>query len=401
MTYYADMTDVLSPKEARAFLLRYHFAAQNVPGTFTHLGSIQYDPLNPVGRNPDLVLGARVPGYQVDDWQEHAYGQRRAYDTWDKQHCLVPIADWPLRAPARRYYRPWHNHSVLDEHPEAVRLALAELDARGPLSSLDFTDRSRLDTPHSWLGSSRVKNILRALWARGDLVIHHREAGRIYYDRPERVIPQEYFNAPQPNLDTYHRWVTLRRHQATGLLRLSSDASVWSGTGMAADRRRVVHDLLESGDLISVQVGDSHAKYAVPRSATPFLTGTDPLAKMYFLAPLDNLLWDRTMVRDVFGFDYVWEVYKREEKRLWGYYVLPVLYRDRFVGRIEARRRGDAWWVQRWWWEEGVVPDAEMLEALATRASAFHHYLQARSVLVERGVDRRAAAAIRSGTRAA
>ena len=93
----------LSRAEARRFLATYHFTPSNVPGVFERLGTVQYDPLNPVGRNPDLVLQARVPGYQVDDWQKTAYTDRLVYDAWDKMACLVPMSDWPRRARLRAH----------------------------------------------------------------------------------------------------------------------------------------------------------------------------------------------------------------------------------------------------------------------------------------------------------
>ena len=115
----------------------YHFTPTDVPGVFERLGTVQYDPLNPVGRNPDLVLQARVLGYQVDDWQKTAYTDRVVYDAWDKMACLVPMADWPMRA--RLGTRSYNSHPLqLEEHADAVTAALAELDARGPLSSRKF-----------------------------------------------------------------------------------------------------------------------------------------------------------------------------------------------------------------------------------------------------------------------
>lgn len=78
----------LSREQARRLLASYHFRPTDVPGVFTRLSTVQYDPLNPVGRNPDLVLQARVPGYRIDDWQSVAYKQRLIYDSWDKQACL-------------------------------------------------------------------------------------------------------------------------------------------------------------------------------------------------------------------------------------------------------------------------------------------------------------------------
>lgn len=378
----------LSHLEAARFLIAYHLTPTDLPGVFDRLGTVQYDPLNPVGRNPDLVFQARVPSYRVDDWQAAAYRDRLAYDAWDKQACLVPISDWPNRALVRARYHPWHDRQVLDEHPDAVAAAFVELDARGPLSSIEFSDRSRSDDGHSWLGPTRIKRILRALWARGEVVTHHREAGRHYYDRPERVIPSRYFSqAPLLDEDAYHRWIVLRRHQAAGLLRPKANLEIWSVCGGASQRARAIEELVEAGDLTPVRVGDRGTLYHLPTNALGLLGQPAPADRMVFLGPLDNLLWDRKAVRDIFSFEYMWEVYKREADRRWGYYVLPVLYGDRFVARFDSRLEGNVWTISRWWWEEGVNPDADMLDALRDAAGRFVAYLGADGGRVIAGAD--------------
>lgn len=86
----------ISREQARRFLTTYHFTLTNLPGVFERLGTVQYDPLNPVGRNPDLVFQARVPGYRVDDWQQAAYGDRLIYDTWDKQATEVVFSNMKI-----------------------------------------------------------------------------------------------------------------------------------------------------------------------------------------------------------------------------------------------------------------------------------------------------------------
>ncbi|MBS1249544.1 MAG: hypothetical protein MAG431_01124 [Chloroflexi bacterium] len=101
-----------------------------------------------------------------------------------------------------------------------------------------------------------------------------------------------------------------------------------------------------------------------------------------FIAPLDNLMWDRKSLTWVFDFEYVWEVYKPKEKREYGYYVLPVIYGDRFVARFQPvfDKENKALAIQNWWWEEGVKPDAAMKSALHTCLMDFRAYLQAESV---------------------
>src|SRR5207302_7640017 len=138
------MTLHISREQARRFLALYHFTPTDIAGTIERLATVQYDPLNPVGRNPDLVFQARVPGYQVDDWQKAAYTDRLVYDAWDKQACLVPTSDWPKRALIRERYRPYHDSGILDNDTDVAASILAAIDAQGPLSSLVFEDRVRI-----------------------------------------------------------------------------------------------------------------------------------------------------------------------------------------------------------------------------------------------------------------
>src|SRR5438876_12302631 len=130
------MTISISIEQARRLLASYHFTPCDLPGLFERLGTVQYDPLNPVGRNPDLIFQARIPGYHIDDWQQAAYSERSIYDAWDKQACLVPISDWPQRAIIRDMYRPYHDREALAADAGTAEKILATLDERGPLSSL-------------------------------------------------------------------------------------------------------------------------------------------------------------------------------------------------------------------------------------------------------------------------
>jgi uncharacterized protein YcaQ len=378
----------LSCAEAQRFLANYHFTPTDVPGVFERLGTVQYDPLNPVGRNPDLVLQARVPGYQVDDWQKTAYTDRVVYDAWDKMACLVPMSDWPMRAVTREMYRPYHDREILQAEPAIATAILAALDSQGPLSSLEFEGDNKRYEPGSWYGSTSTKRVLRAMWACGVVVTHHRKSGRHYYDRPERVIPPAYYNAPGlHDIHEYHKWIIARRFQAVGLLRTNSEAAIWSACGDGAERKKAVAQLVEEQLLTPIHVGEKKWLYYMPTSALPLLDASLPEPRAIFLGPLDSILWDRKGLLQLFDFDYLWEVYKPANQRRWGYYVLPVFYGDRFVARLDSRLEKGIWTISRWWWEPDVTPDAEMLDALQLAVKQFLHYLRATDVSVSDAVD--------------
>ena len=385
------MTLHISREQAQRFLALYHFTPTNMAGTIERLATVQYDPLNPVGRNPDLVFQARVPGYQVDDWQKAAYNERLIYDAWDKMACLVPVSDWPMRALIREKYQPYHDREILQAEAEAAHAILETIDAIGPLSSLEFEDRQRVvELYPTWYGQTRTKRILRALWACGLLVTHHRKSGRHYYERPERVIPAEHFQrTPVLDGEEYHRWIMTRRQQAMGLFPRTAEAAIWSSCGSSAENKLAIAQLVAEGVLTPVLVGEKKLPYYMLTSTLDLLDVSLPTPRMILLGPLDSMLWDRKTLRYIFDFDYVWEVYKPEKLRRWGYYVLPVFYGDRFVARVDSRLEKGVWTIARWWWEDDVAPDAGMLDTLRDAAERFMYYLRADGVIVGEGVDER------------
>ncbi len=388
----------LSKADARRLTANYHFTRTDIKGVFERLGSVQYDPLNPVGRNHDLVLQARVPDYEVGAWEEVAYrvGERSIYDAWDKQACLVPVSDWAYRRLYHAHFLPRWSERVLEPHREAVKVTLTELEERGPLSSLEFTDQAHIkDWRGSWHGPKLVKNILRALWYTGQIVTHHRDKGRHVYSLPEAVIPERYL-AREVSADESLRHIVLRRHQNTGLLRPNADAALWTPIRSTA-RKPLVDTLVQEGELVRLEI-DTQTYHALPHVLNSLeYPGGEP--RMTFLAPLDSLLWDRKAVAHLFDFDYVWEVYKPERERKWGYYVLPVFYGDRFVARFDSRLTDDTWHLYRWWWEEGVELDAEILTSLDDAVKRFKRYLGADKVKLPRGLDKATRAAWQAGAK--
>ena len=388
----------LSKADARRLLARHHFAPGSLKDVFTRFGSVQYDPLNPVGRNHDLVLQARVPSYRVGDWENLAYQERFIYDAWDKQASLVLMKDWPQRRIYHHWHKSWWDERILRAFPEAIDAVLAELRERGPLSSTAFA--YQLHKPEwegSWYGPKLTKNVLRALWHTGKVMTQGRKNGHHIYDLTERIVPPELYGAapiPEPEMVA---WLIRLRHQAVGLLRPNASAEVWSLGISAAARRTLIMQLVTEGELVPVDV-EGALFHALPE----MLVNPDEAVsseRMTFVAPLDQLMWDRKAVQHVFGFDYVWEVYKPEALRTWGYYVLPVFYGDRFVARFDSRLKGSVWEIYAWFWEENVTPDADMLGALTDAVKRFTAYLGAEKLVLPTGLSRQTRAALQAGAK--
>jgi uncharacterized protein YcaQ len=161
---------------------------------------------------------------------------------------------------------------------------------------------------------------------------------------------------------------------------------------------------VEGGDLVAVAVDGMRGQRFVLADELPLLeraaaeleAGEPPggvAPGVAFLAPLDPFVWDRQFLRPLFGFDYIWEVYVPEKKRRWGYYVLPVLYGDRLVGRVEPRfeRRTDTLRILGLWWEDGFDPlaDPAFVGAFAEAVEAHRRFGRVRRVAYPRAVRHR------------
>ena len=182
-----------------------------------------------------------------------------------------------------------------------------------------------------------------------------------------------------------------------GLLRPNASGEVWSFGISATERKRHLKELVKKKKLIPVDV-EGTLFHALPETLKAFEPNTKPEPVVRFLAPLDHLMWDRKAVAHLFEFDYLWEVYKPEKDRRWGYYVLPVMFEDKFVARVDSRLIKDTWHIYKWYWEDGVKQTPELMTALEHAISRFRAYLGAETLKLPRGgLDKGTRAALKAG----
>ena len=286
------------------------------------------------------------------------YRERWLYETYNKGLSLVPSADLPWYRVAWDRARFVHDGGAFDEHAPLVEELLGRIRETGPMSAIDVEPRAAIDW--SWRPTNQVRAILEGLAEAGVLGLARRDGNRRVYDLVERLFPAELLAHAVPTRDSF-RHKLLSRYRAHGLLGTSGSAELWLGTtpqraigtegGLAlktAGRRELHAGLVADGSLMPVAIDGIRGPRYVPAEALPLLdqaereiaAGIPPGGAspgVAFLAALDPLVWDRDFLRSLFGFDYLWEVYVPAAKRRWGYYVLPIWFGDRLVGRIEPR----------------------------------------------------------------
>lgn len=373
------MTIEISKDAARRFLVARHGLAppralparpESVLAAVERLGVLQFDPLEvPGARNHDLVLHSRIRGYRRDWCDRWLYGtDRRLFEIYNKSLNIVPMAELPHYSHSWTRYTEHYSDGVLRDHADVVDEILAELKKRGPLTTADFAHHS-YSVDWWWAPTRAARAVLEALFVVGRVGISRRVGNRRYYDLIERIVPAAILKERESADEaTLHR--LLSRFRAVGLTSPQANAEVIVGTGKAPERQRLTAALVERGAILPVQVeGTRFVRYAIA-TEKPFLDAavrsdaraatTAPAVAL--IAPLDPLIWDRRLLATVFDFDYIWEVYVPEPKRRWGYYVLPILFGDRLVGRIEPRldRATRTLRILGLWWEEGISPRREV-----------------------------------------
>ena len=329
---------------------------------FRRLGSIQFDPIAVAGRTHDLVLHARVADYDPA-WCDALYERREIFEAYNKGLSFVDVDQVPwFRG---RLSRRWAE--ILDEHANVAEQVLERIRAEGPLSVHDF---ERAQGPLTdWFGvpTNTVRAVLEAYALTGVLGLARRDGNRRYYDLLERLLPADVLARDVPILEQFrHR--LLSRFRAHGLLGVGGGGDIFGGLGPAKPDPRVPgypgrtalrEQLIAGGEIVPVDVDGVRGKRYVLADEVGLLERPpEPPPSVAFLSPFDALVWDRPLLGSLFGFDYVWELFLPPAKRRWGWYVLPMLFGDRLVGRIEPRidRAGGRVEVLGLWWEEGFAP---------------------------------------------
>lgn len=361
------MAITLTKQQARQFILRkqglsgeYRFSGkEGVVEYIRQCGCIQFDPIDVCGKNAELVLQSRVQGFTKQMLYELLYEDRRLIDFFDKNLAILPREDWPYFERIRQGYREWGRgrDAVEQIAPQVKEL----IRTKGAVSSKDIGFNEKVDW--YWSSTKLARAALESLYFRGELIIHHKRGTGKYYALSEDYIPKELLEAedPYPEELGHLKWRILRRISAVGLLwNRPSDAwlNIWNLK--ARERNAVFQELLEEEALIELEVeGCKERLYCV--SSDRELLGQsmeecEEKERMELIAPLDCMMWDRRLIRELFDFDYKWEIYTPQEQRKYGYYVLPMILGERFVARVEvtALYKQKQLLIKNIWLEPGV-----------------------------------------------
>ena len=386
------MTDIIFSKQDIRQYMIHHFGLDRLDaygegksGVLTYIkqvASLQQDPINIIGTNIDIILASRFSDYSPQVLTELLYQDELLIEGFDKEACLFSRDEWGQFAFARdqrvaanlRTLSYRDQEKALDYLEEVTNLLQ---NSSEPVSPQDLNLGRLADS--SWGSSNLGNTVLYHLWCQGVAVIAERkERRKLYkhYMKAKGLANLPTFDSEADFLD----WFVYRRLSGLGVYWLKS-GSGWLGQSMK-ERKANIERFLEQGKVVKIQV--TYMKEALYLTQDNYqrllVVKNQPIKadQVRFIAPLDNFIWDRKFVQAIFDFEYVWEVYKPEKLRQYGYYVLPILLGDNFIGRFEPDRtktRQDTLKIKKIWFESNIYETPEMTDMILTEVERYNQLL--------------------------
>ncbi len=295
-----------------------------------HLGYVQIDTISVVERAHHHVLWSRIPNYRPG-FLERLISERQVFEYWFHAAAWLPMRDYrfaQLRMKQIDGDRGWLK--TFDKKLSAQILERIRLE--GPLRARDFEDDR--DRKKEWWDWKPAKQALEQLFMQGELMVSARDGFQKVYDLPERVLPGS-VDTGCPTIEEFSAYLVDTTLRSYGFASQKSITYLRKGRAL---REAVIQELqnrVEARLLTMVTIGENTSVYINPE----LLESRAPrcAAQVKILSPFDNVVIQRQRGRDIFNFDYQIECYVPEGKRQYGYFCLPILYRDRFVGRVDCK----------------------------------------------------------------
>lgn len=377
------MEPIVEPAAARALFLEAQgllddpgrpATTASVAKLIDRLGFVQLDSINRVERAHHLILGARLDRYRPALLDRLAFEKRRLFEHRTHDAAYIPVGLFPYWKPrfprhAERLRRSrWFSHRLGPDHEKIIAAVRRRLEREGPLRARDF-ERGPDRPATGWWDWTPEKTALEYLWWTGVVATSSRDGFDKVYDLIERVLPEAHA-APTPEHAALVEWACSSALARLGAATSGELAQFWLAVS-PSDAAAWCHRAVSEGRALRVRLAAEDGGKPKPGVALPdwqrrARRAPEPPPALRLLAPFDPIVRDRKRLARLFGFDYRFEAFTPAAKRRYGYYVMPILERDRLVGRFDPRRDSarKALVVDGVWWEPGVKPTPARRRAL-------------------------------------
>jgi uncharacterized protein YcaQ len=304
--------------------------------TIHHLGYVQIDTISVIERAHHHVLWSRIPGYKAKLLQDLQEKERAVFEYWNHAASYLPMRDFRFSIPLmRRYRKEGHWSEDCDDMAKAKRRLLELIRRNGPLLLRDVESKKMIESWWNAPPSKIERRALHELWMGGQVMVRHRQGFQKVFDLPERIIPEQ-VDRSVPSKEETAAFHIRRGLRALGLARLPELHYLQDAERVGILKARL-KELIKDGSVTELRIAE------IPDVPCYALAGelqeTNPILerRLHILSPFDNLVIQRQRLRWLFDFDYLIECYVPADKRRFGYFVLPLLWGDQFIGRMDCK----------------------------------------------------------------
>ena len=357
---------------------------EGVARAIERLGYVQIDTIAVVQRAHHHTLWARCPDYDPQMLHELQARDRRVFEWWASAASYIPMCDYRYYLPRMRAAaRQPRTRKWMQENRQLVEDVLARIRAEGPLGSADFEAPDGFNRG-TWWSWKPAKRALETLFDCGELMVTERRNFQRLYDLRERVLPPD-VDTTEPAAGEVARFETRRALGSLGFAPV--DDVRWRQWASQRTGVETVHALVDAGEVVTFEIEgmDGQTFCALAEVLAEAVGLQEDGTPLHILSPFDNLVIRRGWLKTFFGFDYRLEAYTPAAKRRYGYFCLPLLWGERFVGRMDAKadRKPGTFIVRRLTFEPSCGDFDALLPALVTRLRAFAAFNGCERIVVE------------------
>ena len=367
--------------------------ADAIFNTVNRLGCVQLDTLQMVHRSHNLVIWSRLGSYDPDTFYSLIYGSTPLlFEGWQHAASIIPLSEYRYQIPRHRTLKvnpsDWYSRWLSENHnSELLVQVLERIRVEGGLRASDFA----YDGPKrgSWWDWKPAKMALEHHFSCGDLMVSGRPNFQRVYDLTSRVLP-EWVDRTIPTIEQRDRFWIERSVRSLGVCTPVQAADyTWMKLGHA---RPAINELVRNGILLQIEAeimdGETET-LLIHRDQLPNLDraaeGEIRPSRTTFLSPFDSLFWARHRDQKLWGFRQSLEAYLPPAKRMYGYYCLPILHKDRLIGRFDPKlfRKENRLVIKALYLEPGIHPDEELIIAVTTSMRDFMRFHLAKELVIE------------------
>ena len=369
----------ISNSEARKIILSCQGLSGSIgsPVDIIHrLGYVQIDTISVIERAHHHLLFTRDPNY-LNSQLDQLMSERKVFEYWSHAAAILPMRDFRYSLYLKAQFANGKYH-WFQKDKKVMRHVLRRIKEEGPLQSKDFENDNKLK--HPWGDWKPAKMAMTELFMEGKLMVSERKGFQKVFDLTERVVPSG-VDLTRPTKKEFCRYLIETSIEAHGLI--TEKEINYLRRGLQPTLKNTLKEMISSKEVLKVQIEGLDEMYFSNESiVSPTHNDNEEL---HILSPFDNLVIQRDRLNKLFGFDYLIECYVPEKKRKFGYFCLPILYGDRFVGRLDpkADRKSKTLYVKKIWYEDDFKVDDDFRMKLDGKLQALSFFCRCDKVVYQ------------------